>query len=213
MAAVWMQRRNISADEFATNHPAGELGKKLTMIVGDLMVPVDRVQPVEGSAMLLEVIEQLTAFGIGAVWVRDKQSARAIDGLITDGDLRRALRSNPTNSWSQFWISMRPGSKNLPSHCWATPATFRNTRFKLRCARQTPVASLAATAEMPPVTPAPRKAGAAWPWTKTPGWQRVPVPGVPLTPPAPGARAPGAPENAADAQRPSPLRSSLAHRR
>ena len=52
--------------------------------------------------MLLEVIEQLTAFGIGAVWVRDKQSARAIDGLITDGDLRRALRSNPTNSWSRL---------------------------------------------------------------------------------------------------------------
>lgn len=100
LAAVWMQRRNISADEFATNHPAGELGKKLTMIVGDLMVPIDRVQPVDGSALLLEVIEQLTAFGIGAVWVREKQSARAIDGLITDGDLRRALRSNPANSWA-----------------------------------------------------------------------------------------------------------------
>lgn len=100
LAAVWMQRRNISADEFATNHPAGELGKKLTMIVGDLMVPIDRVQPVDGSALLLEVIEQLTAFGIGAVWVRDKQSNRAIDGLITDGDLRRALRSNPANSWA-----------------------------------------------------------------------------------------------------------------
>lgn len=102
LAAVWMQRRNISADEFATNHPAGELGKKLTMIVGDLMVPIDRVHPVEGSAMLIEVIEQLTAFGIGAVWVRDKQSARPIDGLITDADLRRALRSNPTNSWADL---------------------------------------------------------------------------------------------------------------
>ena len=48
----------------------------------------------------LEVIEQLTAFGIGAVWVHDRHSSREIDGIITDGDLRRALRSNPTNLWA-----------------------------------------------------------------------------------------------------------------
>lgn len=100
LATVWMQRRNISPDEFATNHPAGELGKKLTMVVRDLMVPIDRVQPVECSAPLLEVIEQLTAFGIGTVLVRDQHSTRAIDGLITDADLRRALRANPPNIWA-----------------------------------------------------------------------------------------------------------------
>lgn len=100
LAAVWMQRLNISPDEFATNHPAGELGKKLTLVVRDLMVPVDQVQPVESSAPLLEVIEQLTAFGIGVVWVHDHDSAREIDGIITDADLRRALRSNPTDSWA-----------------------------------------------------------------------------------------------------------------
>ncbi len=100
LATVWMQRRNVSPDEFATNHPAGELGKKLTLAVRELMVPVSRVQPVECSAPLLEVIEQLTAFGIGAVWVHDRHSSREIDGLITDADLRRALRSNPTNLWA-----------------------------------------------------------------------------------------------------------------
>lgn len=102
LAAVWMQRRNISPDEFATNHPAGELGKKLTMVVRDLMVPINRVRPVESTTPLLEVIEQLTAFGIGAVLVHDPHSAHAIDGLITDGDLRRALRSSPTNLWAEL---------------------------------------------------------------------------------------------------------------
>jgi len=100
LATVWMQRRNVSPDDFATNHPAGELGKKLTLAVRELMVPIDRVQPVECAAPLLEVIEQLTAFGIGAVLVRDSHSAREIDGIITDGDLRRALRSNPTEQWA-----------------------------------------------------------------------------------------------------------------
>jgi arabinose-5-phosphate isomerase len=102
LATVWMHRRNISPDEFATNHPAGELGKKLTMVVRDLMVPVERVQPVECSAPLLEVIEQLTAFGIGAVWVHDRHSVHEIDGLITDADLRRALRLNPTDLWARL---------------------------------------------------------------------------------------------------------------
>ena len=102
LTAVWMQRRNISPDEFAINHPAGELGRKLTLVVRDLMVPVDQVRPVACSAPFLEVIEQLTAYGIGAVWVRDRHSAREIDGLITDADLRRALRSNPTESWAQL---------------------------------------------------------------------------------------------------------------
>lgn len=100
LATVWMQRRNVSPNEFATNHPAGELGKKLTLAVRELMVPVSLVQPVECAAPLLEVIEQLTAFGIGTVWVHDRHSSREIDGIITDGDLRRALRSNPTNLWA-----------------------------------------------------------------------------------------------------------------
>lgn len=100
LAAVWMQRRNVSPNEFATNHPSGELGKKLTLAVRELMVPVRLVKPIECAAPLLEVIEQLTAFGIGAVWVHDRDSSREIDGIITDGDLRRALRSNPTNLWA-----------------------------------------------------------------------------------------------------------------
>lgn len=102
LATVWMQRRNVSPDEFATNHPAGELGKKLTMVVRDLMVPINRVQPVESSTPLLEVIERLTTFGMGAVLVHDQHSDCAIDGLITDGDLRRALRSSPTTLWSEL---------------------------------------------------------------------------------------------------------------
>jgi len=100
LAAVWMHKRNISPDDFATNHPAGALGKKLTLIVADLMVPVARVAPLSGSKSMLEVIEQLTTVGIGAVWVRDISSKQSIDGIITDGDLRRALRANEPESWA-----------------------------------------------------------------------------------------------------------------
>jgi len=102
LAAVWMHKRNISPDDFAINHPAGELGRKLTLVVTDLMVPVARVAPVSGSTTMLEVIEQLTTVGIGAVWVRDSGSAQSIDGIITDGDLRRALRANKPEAWADL---------------------------------------------------------------------------------------------------------------
>ena len=39
LAAVWMERRGISPADFALNHPAGSLGKQLTLTAADLMVP------------------------------------------------------------------------------------------------------------------------------------------------------------------------------
>ena len=71
LATVWMQRRQVSADDFATNHPGGQLGKRLTLFVRDLMVPIERVAPVQSSTSLVEVIDEITKVGIGAIWVRD----------------------------------------------------------------------------------------------------------------------------------------------
>ena len=40
LAAVWMQRQGVSEADFAANHPAGALGRQLTLTVAELMVPV-----------------------------------------------------------------------------------------------------------------------------------------------------------------------------
>ncbi|MFM7547871.1 MAG: SIS domain-containing protein, partial [Cyanobacteriota bacterium] len=69
LAAVWMERRGISPQDFAINHPAGALGKQLTLTAADLMVPVDRLVPVQHGTPLPEVIAHLTADGVGACWV------------------------------------------------------------------------------------------------------------------------------------------------
>ena len=100
LATVWMQRRKVSADDFATNHPGGQLGKRLTLFVRDLMVPIDKVPPVKSSTPFVEVIDEITKVGIGAIWVRDASSSKGIDGIITDGDLRRALKANGPETWS-----------------------------------------------------------------------------------------------------------------
>ena len=105
LAAGWMERRGISPQDFALNHPAGSLGKQLTLTAADLMVPVARLAPLAASTSLPDVIAHLTADGIGACWVADRTVPDRIHGLITDGDLRRALQQHAPQAWSQLTAS------------------------------------------------------------------------------------------------------------
>jgi arabinose-5-phosphate isomerase len=100
LAAVWMERRGISPADFALNHPAGSLGKQLTMTAADLMVPVNKLHPLQPETSLLDVISGLTRDGIGTSWVEDPTSPGSLLGILTDGDLRRALENNNNSTWS-----------------------------------------------------------------------------------------------------------------
>jgi len=102
LAAVWMERRGISPQDFALNHPAGSLGKQLTLTAADLMVPVARLAPLTAATSLETVIAHLTADGVGACWVAQDDCHERILGLITDGDLRRALQSHDPGEWSRL---------------------------------------------------------------------------------------------------------------
>jgi len=105
LAAVWMERRGISPADFALNHPAGSLGKQLTLTAGDLMVPVERLEPMAPDAPLGEVISLLTRGAIGSGWVEDPDVEGRLLGLITDGDLRRALRDHSSCRWAELRAS------------------------------------------------------------------------------------------------------------
>jgi arabinose-5-phosphate isomerase len=103
LAAVWMERAGISPEDFAINHPAGALGRQLTLTVADLMVPACELTPLAPKAPLPEVISQLTQGSanrgsLGASWVRNDNGELA--GLITDGDLRRTLQRHGPQEWA-----------------------------------------------------------------------------------------------------------------
>jgi arabinose-5-phosphate isomerase len=86
LAMTLMQVKNLTAEEFALNHPAGRLGKRLTLKVKNLMHESPNVSP---QASWLEVVKNLSKYALGAVNVVD--AGGKLVGIITDGDLRRTI--------------------------------------------------------------------------------------------------------------------------
>ena len=99
LAVAWMTEKGVSVEDFAMNHPAGSIGRRLTLTVADLMIPREKLEMVRPDAKLPDVLEAMTALAIGAVLVADAERPLALGGIITDGDLRRALKRNQPDKW------------------------------------------------------------------------------------------------------------------
>ncbi|MGH9872601.1 MAG: KpsF/GutQ family sugar-phosphate isomerase [Pyrinomonadaceae bacterium] len=94
LALTVMQIKGLTPEDFALNHPAGRLGKRLSLKVADLMRADADNPTVSPLASWLEVVSAISRGGLGAVNVVNDESVLA--GIITDGDLRRAIqKSNP----------------------------------------------------------------------------------------------------------------------
>jgi arabinose-5-phosphate isomerase len=90
LAAALMTIRDFKPQDFARYHPGGQLGRNLWLHVADVMHGLDRIACVQPTATLKEVVIAMTQFPLGAACIMDGQDKLA--GIITDGDVRRALR-------------------------------------------------------------------------------------------------------------------------
>ncbi len=86
-----MEAKGLTAEDFAVNHPAGRLGKRLTVNVRSLM---HETSGIGTDAKLLEVVKAISNNTLGAVNVTNGDGS--LLGIITDGDLRRSIeRTEP----------------------------------------------------------------------------------------------------------------------
>ena len=90
LAMTLMRAKGLTEDDFASNHPAGQLGKRLTLRVADLMHSGMQNPTIKTGASWMDVVSAITQYGLGAVNVIDNEGRLA--GIITDGDLRRSLQ-------------------------------------------------------------------------------------------------------------------------
>ncbi|MDC3019733.1 KpsF/GutQ family sugar-phosphate isomerase [Prochlorococcus sp. AH-736-E15] len=102
LATVWMEKNKVSTEEFAKNHPAGQIGKKLTFTISELMVPIDKIEPIYINSTLEEIIIKISSGGIGITWVQDFKEDKKVIGVITDGDLRRGLQKSTKKRWQDI---------------------------------------------------------------------------------------------------------------
>ena len=91
VAVSLLQLRSFTSTDFAKYHPGGALGKKLYLRVGDLSSQ-NEVPAVSPQTKLKDIILEITNKRLGLTAVLDGND---LQGIITDGDLRRMLHNNP----------------------------------------------------------------------------------------------------------------------
>ena len=92
LAVVASRLRNYTKEDFGLHHPAGALGKKLLVKVSDLMYSEDQNAVVKTGATLRNAIIEMSTKGLNMVTVVNEDNI--LEGIITDGDLRRMLEKN-----------------------------------------------------------------------------------------------------------------------
>jgi arabinose-5-phosphate isomerase len=89
LAIALLESRGFTADDFASSHPAGSLGRRLLVHVRDLMHDGESLPVVGQTASLKEALLEMTRKGLGMTAVIDAE--HRLVGIFTDGDLRRLL--------------------------------------------------------------------------------------------------------------------------
>lgn len=93
IAAALMKLRDFKDENFALFHPGGSLGRRLLTKIKDVMkkenLPTCRIE-----AIAKDIIHTITDGKCGLVVVTE---SRKIQGIITDGDIRRVMESQEEN--------------------------------------------------------------------------------------------------------------------
>lgn len=92
LAVSLLEARGFTRDDFALSHPGGSLGRRLLLMVSDIMHTGDEVPLVPESALITEALLEMTEKKMGMTVIVDR-SGKTV-GIFTDGDLRRFLEKN-----------------------------------------------------------------------------------------------------------------------
>ena len=92
LAMVLLDCQNFQLSDYAKNHPAGAIGRTITLTVKDCMRTGERCAVVTPQATVREALLAMTKARDGAVAIVDAQNR--LLGIFTDGDFRRAMTAN-----------------------------------------------------------------------------------------------------------------------
>jgi arabinose-5-phosphate isomerase len=91
LASSLMKRKNFSENDYAKTHPGGQLGRNLILKVENVLHNKENIACVGKNEKMRKVVSEMTKFPLGAACVMENNS---FIGIITEGDLRRALNES-----------------------------------------------------------------------------------------------------------------------
>ncbi|MDT9587255.1 MAG: arabinose-5-phosphate isomerase KdsD [Candidatus Arsenophonus melophagi] len=92
LAVSLLEARGFTVEDFALSHPGGTLGRKLLLRVSDLMHTGKKIPTVSKKATLQQALVEITRKKLGMVVICSEEMQ--IEGIFTDGDLRRVFETN-----------------------------------------------------------------------------------------------------------------------
>jgi arabinose-5-phosphate isomerase len=95
LTVALMEERGFKPENFARFHPGGSLGRKLLSKVRDFMIS-GNLPIVSVTSEFIDIVHAISLGECGYVIVKNKDQI----GIITDGDLRRYIEINKSNSFS-----------------------------------------------------------------------------------------------------------------
>jgi arabinose-5-phosphate isomerase len=95
LAVALLDARNFTSEDFAKLHPAGALGRRLTLTVNDIMAVGDDIPRLTIGSNFLDALREISRKRLGVVCIIDDGK---LAGIITDGDVRRYLEHHTNGS-------------------------------------------------------------------------------------------------------------------
>ena len=113
LASVLMVQRGFDKEDFARNHPGGELGKQLALKVESVMHPLEEVAQIIENDSIISCATKMTEKPLGAALCLEDDNQ--LKGILTEGDLRKSITSaSDLSSSIKSFINLNPISI-LPS--------------------------------------------------------------------------------------------------
>lgn len=96
LAVTLMKMKDFQPEDFAKYHPGGKLGKRLSLRVSDLMIPKEKCPIFKSEKTTIEKsIADLGTYGLGILLFSGPDES--LEGILTDGDVRRLLNQHKAN--------------------------------------------------------------------------------------------------------------------
>jgi arabinose-5-phosphate isomerase len=120
LAVVLLDRKQFKECDFRKNHPGGSLGERLKVNVSEVMLTGEHIPMTGKDTSLRQALSILNTKNLGAVLIVDEQ--QRVEGIITDGDIRRIVAKEVDLDTQHAANHMTPAPKTISKELLAADA-------------------------------------------------------------------------------------------